>query len=178
MTKIRPQRLAEIERTIFRNSPSLAYAKGFLLIYGKFLDVESRLTWTRLRIRERDRGRHSYSRRTSARNGLPRRWFGAVPAATGGTGGSNRVSPCRSLSDRGSCVGFLGMKFFSQCAEARAWARGTRARQPSATATPAVASDGSSQTAAPNIGAVATTAPVSSSVPAVGPPETAQGFGC
>lgn len=40
MTKIRPSRLAEIEGDDFSQFPSLAYAKGFLLIYGKFLDVD------------------------------------------------------------------------------------------------------------------------------------------
>ena len=40
LTKIRPSRLAEIEADDFSNFPSLAYAKGFLLIYGKFLDVD------------------------------------------------------------------------------------------------------------------------------------------
>src|SRR5438046_6061612 len=40
MTKIRPSRLAEIEAEDFSQFPSLAYAKGFLLIYGKFLDVD------------------------------------------------------------------------------------------------------------------------------------------
>ena len=38
--KLRPQRLAEIEADDFSQFPSLAYAKGFLLIYGKFLDVD------------------------------------------------------------------------------------------------------------------------------------------
>jgi cytoskeletal protein RodZ len=40
MTKIRPGRLAEIENEDFSQFASLAYAKGFLLIYGKFLDVD------------------------------------------------------------------------------------------------------------------------------------------
>ncbi len=40
LTKIRPARLAEIEADDFSQFPSLAYAKGFLLIYGKFLDVD------------------------------------------------------------------------------------------------------------------------------------------
>jgi cytoskeletal protein RodZ len=40
LTKIRPSRLAEIESDDFSQFPSLAYAKGFLLIYGKFLDVD------------------------------------------------------------------------------------------------------------------------------------------
>ena len=40
ITKIRPQRLEEIEADDFSQFPSLAYAKGFLLIYGKFLNVD------------------------------------------------------------------------------------------------------------------------------------------
>ncbi|MFN2509562.1 MAG: helix-turn-helix domain-containing protein [Chthoniobacterales bacterium] len=40
MTKIRPAKLADIESEDFSQFPSLAYAKGFLLIYGKFLNVD------------------------------------------------------------------------------------------------------------------------------------------
>jgi cytoskeletal protein RodZ len=40
MTKIRPNKLAEIEAEDFSHFPSLAYAKGFVLIYGKFLNVD------------------------------------------------------------------------------------------------------------------------------------------
>src|SRR5580765_7474151 len=40
ITKIRSARLQEIEAEDFSNFSSLAYAKGFLLIYGKFLDVD------------------------------------------------------------------------------------------------------------------------------------------
>jgi len=40
LTKIRPSRLAEIEADDFSQFPSLAYAKGFLQIYGKLLDVD------------------------------------------------------------------------------------------------------------------------------------------
>ncbi|MEY2496714.1 MAG: cytoskeleton protein RodZ [Verrucomicrobiota bacterium] len=40
MTKIRPGRLGEIENEDFSQFASLAYAKGFLLIYGKFLEVD------------------------------------------------------------------------------------------------------------------------------------------
>lgn len=40
MTKIRPGKLAEIEAEDFSQFPSLAYAKGFVLIYGKFLNVD------------------------------------------------------------------------------------------------------------------------------------------
>jgi cytoskeletal protein RodZ len=40
LTKIRAARLEEIEAEDFSNFPSLAYAKGFLMIYGKFLNVD------------------------------------------------------------------------------------------------------------------------------------------
>lgn len=40
ITKIRASRIAEIEQEDFSSFASLAYAKGFLLIYGKFLDVD------------------------------------------------------------------------------------------------------------------------------------------
>src|SRR4051812_34602456 len=40
ITKIRPSRLQDIENEDFSEFASLAYAKGFLLIYGKFLGVD------------------------------------------------------------------------------------------------------------------------------------------
>jgi cytoskeletal protein RodZ len=40
VTKIRASRLQEIENEDFSSFSSLAYAKGFLLIYGKYLDVD------------------------------------------------------------------------------------------------------------------------------------------
>ncbi len=40
LTRIRQSRLAEIEADDFSNFPSLAYAKGFLQIYSKFLEVD------------------------------------------------------------------------------------------------------------------------------------------
>src|SRR3954466_12000586 len=40
MTKIRPSRLQDIENEDFSEFASLAYAKGFLMIYGKFLNVD------------------------------------------------------------------------------------------------------------------------------------------
>jgi len=40
VTKIRSARIQEIEAEDFSSFGSLAYAKGFLLIYGKFLDVD------------------------------------------------------------------------------------------------------------------------------------------
>jgi cytoskeleton protein RodZ len=40
ITKIRPAQLNDIENEDFSQFASLAYAKGFLVIYGKFLDVD------------------------------------------------------------------------------------------------------------------------------------------
>ncbi len=40
VTKIRTSRIHEIEAEDFSSFSSLAYAKGFLLIYGKYLDVD------------------------------------------------------------------------------------------------------------------------------------------
>ena len=40
VTKIRPARITEIEQDDFSSFASLAYAKGFILIYGKFLEVD------------------------------------------------------------------------------------------------------------------------------------------
>jgi cytoskeleton protein RodZ len=40
VTKIRASRLQDIEAENFSNFSSLAYAKGFLLIYGKYLEVD------------------------------------------------------------------------------------------------------------------------------------------
>ncbi len=40
LTKIRPSKLGEIEAEDFSQFASLAYAKGFLLIYGRFLNVD------------------------------------------------------------------------------------------------------------------------------------------
>ena len=39
-TKIRAIRLAEIEHDVYSNCPSIAYARGFVIIYGEFLGVE------------------------------------------------------------------------------------------------------------------------------------------
>jgi len=68
-------------------------------------------------------------------------------------------------------VGFLGMKFFLNVQRLAPGREGSGA-QTLPTATPAVASGGSSPAAAPNIGAVATSAPVASPVATLGPPET------
>jgi len=172
MTKIRPQRLAEIETDDFSKFPSLAYAKGFLLIYGKFLDVDVTPYLDAFEDSESVTvDGYSYlqenERAKPVSAPVVRR-----PAATRHTGGSNRVSPMPLIVGIAVLVlGFLAMKFFLNV-QRLAPARGSSSAQTSATAAPAVASGGSSPTAAPNIAAVATTAPVASPVPTQGPPET------
>ena len=94
------------------------------------------------------------------------------PAAPRRTGGSNRVSPMPLIVGIVVVVvGFLGMKFLLNV-QRLAPGRGSSSGQTSTTATPAVASGGASPAAAPNVAAVATSAPVVSPVPTLGPPET------
>ena len=124
MTKIRPQRLAEIEADDFSQFPSLAYAKGFLLIYGKFLDVDVTPYLDAFEDPESVTvDGYSYLQENERAKPVSAPVVRRRPAATGGTGGSNRVSPMPLIVGVAVLVlGFLGMKF-SQCAEARAWAR-------------------------------------------------------
>ena len=173
MTKIRPQRLADIEADDFSQFPSLAYAKGFLLIYGKFLDVdvtpyldafedsESVTVDGYSYLQENERAKPVSAPVVRRRS---------RPAATGG---SNRVSPMPLVVGIVVLVvGFLGMKFLLNV-QRLAPAKGSSSAQTSATATPAVATGGGSSPAtAPNIGAAATSAPVASPAPTLGPPET------
>ena len=173
MTKIRPQRLAEIEADDFSQFPSLAYAKGFLLIYGKFLDVDVTPYLDAFEDSESVTvDGYSYLQENERAKPVSAPVVRRRPAATGRTGGSNRVSPMPLIVGVAVLVlGFLAMKFFLNV-QRLAPARGSSTAQTSATATPAVASGGSSPTAAPNIAAVATSAPVASPVPTLGTPET------
>jgi cytoskeletal protein RodZ len=173
MTKIRPQRLAEIEADDFSQFPSLAYAKGFLLIYGKFLDVDVTPYLDAFEDPESVTvDGYSYLQENERAKPVSAPVVRRRPAATRGTGGSNRVSPMPLIVGIAVLVlGFLAMKFFLNV-QRLAPARGSSSAQTSATATPAVASAGSRPTAAPNIAAVATSAPVASPVPTQGAPET------
>jgi cytoskeletal protein RodZ len=172
MTKIRPHRLAEIEADDFSQFPSLAYAKGFLLIYGKFLDVDVTPYLDAFEDPESVTvDGYSYLQENERAKPVSAPVVRRRPAATGG-GSSDRVSPMPLIVGVVVLVvGFLGMKFFLNV-QRLAPGRGGSSAQTLPTATPAIASVGSSPTAAPNIGAVATSAPVASPVPAVGPPET------
>jgi cytoskeleton protein RodZ len=172
MTKIRPHRLAEIEADDFSQFPSLAYAKGFLLIYGKFLDVDVTPYLDAFEDSESVTvDGYSYLQETERAKPVSAPVVRRRPAATGG-GGSNRVSPMPLIVGVVVLVvGFLGMKFLLNV-QRLAPGRGGSTAQTSATSTPAVATGGSSPAAAPNVGAVATSAPVVSPAPALGPPET------
>jgi cytoskeletal protein RodZ len=172
MTKIRPHRLAEIEADDFSQFPSLAYAKGFLLIYGKFLDVDVTPYLDAFEDSESvNVDGYSYLQENERAKPVSAPVVRRRPAATGG-GGSNRVSPMPLIVGVVVLVvGFLGMKFFLNV-QRLAPGRGGSSPQTLPTATPAVASGASSPAAAPNIGAVATRAPVASPVQTSGPPET------
>jgi cytoskeleton protein RodZ len=166
MTKIRPQRLAEIEADDFSQFPSLAYAKGFLLIYGKFLDVDVTPYLDAFEDSESVTvDGYSYLQENERAKPVSAPAVRRRPAATGG---SNRVSPMPLIVGIVVLVvGFLGMKFLLNV-QRLAPGRGGSSAQTSPAATPAVASGGSSPAAAANVGAVATSSPV----PPLGPPET------
>jgi cytoskeleton protein RodZ len=167
MTKIRPQRLSEIEADDFSQFPSLAYAKGFLLIYGKFLDVDVTPYLDAFEDSESVTvDGYSYLQENERAKPVSAPVARRRPAPTGG---SNRVSPMPLIVGIVVLVvGFLGMKFLLNV---QRLAPGRASTQTSPTVTPAVAS-GVSPAAAPNIGAAGTSAPVASPVATLGPPET------
>ncbi len=170
MTKIRPQRLAEIEADDFSQFPSLAYAKGFLLIYGKFLDVDVTPYLDAFEDSESVTvDGYSYLQENERAKPVSAPVARRRPVAT--SGGNNRVSPMPLIVGIVVLVvGFLGMKFLLNV-QRLAPAKGASSAQVSPTVTPAVASSGSSPAVATNVGAAATSAPVAS--PAATPaPET------
>jgi cytoskeleton protein RodZ len=173
MTKIRPQRLAEIEADDFSQFPSLAYAKGFLLIYGKFLDVDVTPYLDAFEDSESVTvDGYSYLQETERAKPVSAPVARRRPAPTGGGGGSNRVSPMPLIVGVVVLVvGFLAMKLLLNVQRLTP-GRGSLSAQASPSTTPAVASAGSSPAAASNVGAVATSVPLVSPVPTVGPPET------
>ena len=170
ITKIRPQRLAEIEADDFSQFPSLAYAKGFLLIYGKFLDVDVTPYLDAFENSESVTvDGYSYLQETERAKPVAAPVARRRPVATAP---SNRVSPMPLIVGIVVLVvGFVGMKFLLNV-QRLAPARGSSSAQTSPTVTPAIASSGSSPAAAPNIGDAAMSAPVGSPVSTVGPRET------
>ena len=170
MTKIRPQRLAEIEADDFSQFPSLAYAKGFLLIYGKFLDVDVTPYLDAFEDSESVTvDGYSYLQENERAKPVS---APVVRRRSATTAPSNRVSPMPLIVGIVVLVvGFLAMKFLLNV-QRLAPGRGGASAQTSPTASPAVASGASSPTTAPNIGAVATSAPVASPAATLGPSET------
>ena len=170
MTKIRPQRLAEIESDDFSQFPSLAYAKGFLLIYGKFLDVdvtpyldafedsESVTVDGYSYLQESERAKPVSAPVTRRR---------AAPSVS-----NNRVSPMPLIVGVVVLViGFFGMKFLLNV-QRLAPGKGAATAQASPSSTPALASTGASPAGSANVNAAPTIAPVASPARSVGPPET------
>jgi cytoskeletal protein RodZ len=165
MTKIRPTRLAEIEADDFSQFPSLAYAKGFLLIYGKFLDVDvtpyldafedsERVTVDGYSYLQENRPERPVSAPV-----VPRR---AARPAKAGRG--DRVSPMPLIFGIGVLViGFLVMKLLLSV-QRLAPARGEPTAQvsPSAAAAPAPKAG---LTAAPQTAVAAAPSPASTVTP-------------
>ena len=170
MTKIRPQRLAEIETDDFSQFPSLAYAKGFLLIYGKFLDVDVTPYLDAFEDSESVTvDGYSYLQENERAKPVSAPVVRRRPSTTGG---NNRVSPMPLIFGvLVLVIGFFGMKFFLNV-QRLAPGRGGPTAQASPSATPALTSGRSTPAGATNVGGVATTAPVASPAPTLGPPET------
>jgi cytoskeleton protein RodZ len=170
MTKIRPQRLAEIEADDFSQFPSLAYAKGFLLIYGKFLDVDVSPYLDAFEDSESVTvDGYSYLQENERAKPVS---APVVRRRAPATSGNNRISPMPLIFGVLILViGFLGMKFLLNV-QRLAPGRGGATAQASPSATPTLASGDSKPASATNVGGGATTAPVASPVPTVGVPET------
>jgi len=165
MTKIRPTRLAEIEADDFSQFPSLAYAKGFLLIYGKFLDVDvtpyldafedsERVTVDGYSYLQENRPERPVSAPV-----VPRRPVRPVKAGRG-----DRVSPMPLIFGVGVLViGFLVMKLLLSV-QRLAPARGEPTAQVSPSASAASAPKAAS-TAAPQTAVAAAPSPASTVAP-------------
>jgi cytoskeleton protein RodZ len=167
MTKIRPSRLAEIEADDFSQFPSLAYAKGFLLIYGKFLDVDvtpyldafedsERVTVDGYSYLQENRPEKPASTPVVPRRPVRSRSRG------GGGGGGNRVSPMPLIFGIVALViGFAVMKLIlnvqrlapprgdQKTAQASPTASATNVAASSATPATAVAASSPASTASP-----------------------------
>jgi len=165
MTKIRPARLAEIEADDFSQFPSLAYAKGFLVIYGKFLDVDV----TPYLDAFEDSERVTVDGYSYLQDNPPPKPVSAPVVRRRSPGSRDRVSPMPLIVGVFVLViGFLAMKFIlnlQRLAPGRA--------EPAAQISPSVASTPSSnapppaiaETPASNVASGPATAPSVSPVP-------------
>ena len=173
MTKIRPARLAEIEADDFSQFPSLAYAKGFLLIYGKFLDVDV----TPYLDAFEDSERVTVDGYSYLQDNPPSKPVSAPVVRRRAAGSRDRVSPMPLIVGVFVLViGFLAMKFIlnlQRLAPGRA--------EPAAQTSPNVASTPSStipppataETPASNVASAPATTPSLSPVPTIAPTATA-----
>jgi cytoskeleton protein RodZ len=172
MTKIRPARLAEIEADDFSQFPSLAYAKGFLLIYGKFLDVDV----TPYLDAFEDSERVTVDGYSYLQDNPPPKPVSAPVVRRRAAASRDRVSPMPLvIGVLVLVIGFLAMKFILNLqrlapgrAEPAAQVSPVAASTPSSTSPPAIA-----ETPASNVASAPATAPSVSPVPTTAPTATA-----
>jgi len=166
MTKIRPARLAEIEADDFSQFPSLAYAKGFLLIYGKFLDVDVTPYLDAFEDSERvtvDGYSYLQENRPEKPVSAP-----AVPRRPAATGRGDRVSPMPLIfAILVLVIGFSAMKLIMNLKRLAPQGMQTAQVSPSASPVPSSATipATASQLQKPSVAAV-TASPSPSIVPA------------
>jgi cytoskeleton protein RodZ len=168
MTKIRPQRLAEIESDDFSQFPSLAYAKGFLLIYGKFLDVDVAPYLDAFEASESvtvDGYSYLQENERAKPVSAPVVRRRAVPS-----GGTNRISPMPLIFGvLVLVIGFIGMKFLLNV-QRLAPSRGGSAAQVSPSASPIASA--LTQASPSSVASAPTVAPTVPPVVPLGSPET------
>src|SRR5437867_9509076 len=173
MTKIRPARLAEIEADDFSQFPSLAYAKGFLLIYGKFLDVDV----TPYLDAFEDSERVTVDGYSYLQENRPEKPVSApvVPRRPAAVGRGDRVSPMPLIVGIAVLViGFLLMKLVLNV-QRLAPARGQSTAQVSPSAAPV--SPAPTQASARNVAAAPSVATTVSPAPTIAPTAIAAASG-
>ena len=178
MTKIRPARLAEIEADDFSQFPSLAYAKGFLLIYGKFLDVDVTPYLDAFEDSERVTvDGYSYLQDNPPPKPVSAPVVRRRRRSPSPSRGSDRISPMPLIFGvLVLVIGFLAMKFILNLqrlapgrAEPAAQISPSAASTPSSTTPPPA----TAETPASNVASAPATAPSVSPVPTVAPKATA-----
>jgi cytoskeletal protein RodZ len=173
MTKIRPARLAEIEADDFSQFPSLAYAKGFLLIYGKFLDVDV----TPYLDAFEDSERVTVDGYSYLQDNPPPKPVSAPVVRRRAAASRDRVSPMPLIVGvLVLVIGFLAMKFILNL-QRLAPGRAEPAAQisPSAPSTPSstIPPPATAETPASNVASAPATTPSVSPVPTIAPTATA-----
>jgi cytoskeleton protein RodZ len=173
MTKIRPARLAEIEADDFSQFPSLAYAKGFLLIYGKFLDVDV----TPYLDAFEDSERVTVDGYSYLQDNPPPKPVSAPVVRRRAAASRDRVSPMPLVVGvLVLVIGFLAMKFILNLqrlapgrVEPAAQISPSTGSTPSSTTPPPA----TAETPASNVASALATAPSVSPIPTVAPTATA-----